>query len=173
MAQHKGGSRSSSGVRTSNGTYMLNGRLVRDGINGLVHDASTGQPINAATGKAMSDSAVGDIINPGGRTRIYGQLPRSANDGLNRYDSSVTLPTASSAGNAGSGGQGLDPDAPAYIAPQPPPSPTTPSPSTGRGDSAPDGSGAKGTNTGFKGYEISLDIINKDSARRGGRGMGS
>ena len=159
MAQHKGGQRSSSGVRKGNGTYMLNGRAVRDGINGLVHDAATGQPINAATGKGMSDSAVGDVINPGGRTRIYGQLPRSANDGLNRYDPSVTLPTASSAGNAGSGGQGLDPDAPAYIAPQAP-APTTPSPSTGRNDSAPDGSNAKGTNTGFKGYEIDLDKAN-------------
>ena len=62
-------------------------------------------------------------------------------------------------------------DPPKGDTPSPSPAPTTPSPSTGRGDSAPDGSGAKGTNTGFKGYEIDLDIINKDSARRGGRGM--
>ena len=59
----------------------------------------------------------------------------------------------------------------APTAPTSPPAPSTPSPSTGRNDSPPDGSDAKGTNTGFKGYEINLDIVNADSARRGGRGM--
>ena len=51
--------------------------------------------------------------------------------------------------------------------PSPSPAPTAPSPSTGRNDSAPDGSGAKGTNTGFKGYEIDLDKANSLLGRRG------
>ena len=62
-------------------------------------------------------------------------------------------------------------DPPKGDTPSTSPAPTTPSPSTGRNDSAPDGSDAKGTNTGFKGYEIDLGIVNADSARRGGRGM--
>ena len=49
---------------------------------------------------------------------MYGALPRSVNTNLAAYDESVTLPTVSSAGNAGSGGQGTDPKAPAYIAPK-------------------------------------------------------
>ena len=49
---------------------------------------------------------------------MYGALPRSVNTNLAAYDESVTLPTVSSAGNAGSGGQGIDPKAPAYIAPK-------------------------------------------------------
>ena len=40
------------------------------------------------------------------------------------------------------------------------PAPTRTAPSTGRNDSAPDGSEAKGTNTGFKGFEIDLGAAN-------------
>ena len=49
---------------------------------------------------------------------MYGALPRSVNTNLAAYDEGVTLPTVSSAGNAGSGGQGIDPNADAYIAPK-------------------------------------------------------
>ena len=109
----------------------------------------------------------------------YGQLPPSAKV-VTQYPEGV--PTGVGGGNAAQS-QSQDPEAPAYIpptdlplsvpqpAPAPAPAPPTPAPSTGRNDTAPDGSGAKGTNTGFKGYEINLDIVNADSARRGGRGM--
>ena len=103
-----------------------------------------------------------------------GNLPPSARV-VTQYPDGVS--TGVGGGNAGPS-QSVDPDGSAYIpptgqdlSPYTPPAPTTPSPSTGRNDSAPDGSGAKGTNTGFKGYEINLDIVNADSARRGGRGM--
>ena len=52
------------GQKDTTGAYMLNGRRVRDGINGIVHDAQTGQPINAATGQPMSRSAINAVINP-------------------------------------------------------------------------------------------------------------
>ena len=52
------------GGKDTSGAYMLNGRRVRDGINGIVHDAQTGQPINAATGQPMSRSAINAVINP-------------------------------------------------------------------------------------------------------------
>ena len=133
---------------SSKGAYMLNGRLVRDGINGIVHDAKTGQPINAGTGKNLSPTDTAGIINPNGKNTVYGTV--SSDIPADQYPDGVTPP-----------GQ----------APSSASAPTTPSPSTGRNDSPPDGTDAKGTTTGFKGYEIDLGIVNADSARRGGRGM--
>lgn len=52
--------------------YMLNGRLVRDGVNGVVHDAKTGQPIDASTGKPIKlpGSRLDDLLpdSPGAST---------------------------------------------------------------------------------------------------------
>ena len=110
----------------------------------------------------------------GSGPRPMGNLPPSARV-VTQYPDGVS--TGVGGGNAGPS-QSVDPDGSAYIpptgqdlSPYTPPAPTTPSPSTGRNSSPPDGSDAKGTNTGFKGYEINLDIVNADSARRGGRGM--
>ena len=83
-------------------------------------------------------------------------LPRSVNTNLAAYDSSVTLPGMYSSGNAGSGGQGTDPEAPAYIAPQTPEEPK-PEPPRTRDVDAPDGNGSKGTQMSPK---ISLDDAN-------------
>lgn len=90
-------------------------------------------------------------------------------------------PTNRSAGNAG-GAQSVDPDKSGYIKPTPPsgggdsapPSPTPPQPEGGssvRNTDAPDGSGAKGTNTGFKGFDLDLNTANAALAKLGIGGL--
>ena len=60
-------------------------------------------------------------VNPvaNSQGKIYGSLPRSANDNLAAYDSSVTLPGMASSGNAGNA-QSVDPKGDAYIKPSAP-----------------------------------------------------
>ena len=126
--------------------YILNGREVRD-FNGVPHDAKTGAPINAATGQTLSTAEFNNNLN------IPPRRPASALGGARYRDSPL---------NTGGRSGPLPTPAPAPTptpSPAPPasPAPSAPAPSTGRDTPPPDGSDAKGTNTGFK---ISLDDAN-------------
>ena len=112
--------------------------------------------------------------------RPMGNLPPSAKV-VTQYPDGVS--TGVGGGNAGPA-QSIDKDAPAYIpptgkplsvdptpappAPPAPPRPSAPAPSTGRDTPPPDGSDAKGTNTGYK---IDLNAANTLLAGQGIRPM--
>ena len=90
-------------------------------------------------------------------TGVYGAVPKSVNTNAAADDGTYMLPGFVGGGNAAQA-QSLDPKAPAYI----PPTPNT-RPDTGRDKPAPNGSDAKGTNTGYK---IDLEIAESALGRK-------
>ena len=146
-------------------TYVMNGRLVREGPNGRVFDATSGEPINAATGQGVKFQSGETPKNPGLDELLpdtYGaQSPGSRKiraDFFRKMGTSNSLPKGPTmgaiekpGGGGGGGGNGGGSGG-----------------GTGRSEVR---DGSTGTNTGFKGFEIDLSIANAALNRLGVPGM--